>query len=195
MERAKKECILVEAARAFTRHGFKKASVDVIAKGAGVAKGTVYLACESKEDLFYQVLLREVRAWVAEVAKVIDPRVPADQLLVMASDAANLYLEDRPLLRSLLFGETHHLLPNWTERLDELATLGLDNIVQILKLGIKQGHFREDLDVETTAQILQDMQVSYYILHDHDRGADRDERLTRRAQAAFDLVLHGLTAR
>ncbi|MGZ5968756.1 MAG: TetR/AcrR family transcriptional regulator, partial [Polyangiales bacterium] len=63
MERAKKECILTEAGKAFTRFGFKKTSVDEIAKKAGVAKGTVYLAAESKEDLFYQVLHRELRAW------------------------------------------------------------------------------------------------------------------------------------
>jgi AcrR family transcriptional regulator len=44
MELAKKECILVEAARAFARFGFKKTSVDEIAKAAGVAKGTIYLA-------------------------------------------------------------------------------------------------------------------------------------------------------
>ena len=78
MELAKKECILMEAARAFARFGFKKTSVDEIAKAAGVAKGTIYLAAESKEDLFYQTLHREVRQWVAEVSKLIDPREPAD---------------------------------------------------------------------------------------------------------------------
>ena len=54
MERAKKECILDSAVKAFAKLGFKKASVDDIARDAGVAKGTVYLACESKEDLFFQ---------------------------------------------------------------------------------------------------------------------------------------------
>lgn len=190
MERAKHESILVEAARAFTRHGFKKASVDFIAKAAGVAKGTVYLACESKEDLFYQVLLREVRSWCGEVSKVIDPRVPADQLLVSASRTANSYLQERPLLRSLLFGEAHSMLPDWSDRLDELTRIGLDNVTQILRLGIKQGLFRADIDVDVTAQLLQDLQIAYYLLH--DRGADREAKLERRATAGFDLVLNGL---
>jgi len=48
VEQAKKDCILLEAARAFARFGFKKASIDEIAKEAGVGKGTVYLAAESK---------------------------------------------------------------------------------------------------------------------------------------------------
>ena len=66
MEQAKKDCILLEAARAFARFGFKKTSIDEVARAAGVAKGTVYLACDSKEDLFYQVLHRETRSWAAE---------------------------------------------------------------------------------------------------------------------------------
>ncbi len=43
MDAAKKDCILLQAARAFARFGFKKASIDDIAREAGVGKGTVYL--------------------------------------------------------------------------------------------------------------------------------------------------------
>ena len=102
MEIAKKECILMEAARAFARFGFKKTSVDEIAKAAGVAKGTIYLAVESKEDLFYQALHREVRAWVGEVAKLIDPRKPADDLLGEMALLGFQKLEESPLVRDLL---------------------------------------------------------------------------------------------
>jgi TetR/AcrR family transcriptional regulator, fatty acid metabolism regulator protein len=190
MERAKRECILVEAAKAFARFGFRKASIDQIAKKAGVAKGTVYLAAESKEDLFYQVLHREVRSWIAEVSQVIDPRVPADQLLAQCSQLGLEYLEARPLVKELLFGQAHLLLPNWGERLDELVTLGRENVVQILKLGTRQGLFRADLDVDTVAELLLDLQLAYFVLH--DRGPNRETRLMRRKMAAFDLVLNGI---
>src|SRR5690349_8265124 len=104
METAKRECILVEAAKAFARFGFQKASVDEIAKKAGVAKGTIYLAAPSKAELFYEVLLREIRAWNAELMKRIDPRKNADDLLVEVSwDSVNT-LDARPLVRDLLLG-------------------------------------------------------------------------------------------
>jgi AcrR family transcriptional regulator len=192
MERAKRDCILIEAARAFARYGFKKASIDQIAKHAGVAKGTVYLAAESKEDLFYQVLHREVRAWIAEVAAGIDPRVPADQLLVQASQQGLEYLEARPLVKELLFGQAHLYLPNWGERLDHLVSLGRENATQILRLGIRQGLFRAELDVDTVAELLLDLQLAYFVLH--DRGPDRESKLARRKIAAFDLVMNGLRA-
>src|SRR5262249_13588476 len=127
MEQSKKECILVAAARAFARFGFKKASVEEIAKDAGVAKGTVYLACDTKEDLFYQAIHREMRAWSAEIAKLIDPRRPADQLLVECARAGLEYMHQRPLVRELLFGQHHLILPEWSERLDELRELGRPN--------------------------------------------------------------------
>src|SRR5687768_359886 len=104
MEREKKDCILRAAVRAFERFGFKKASVDEIAKDAGVAKGTVYLAAESKEDLFYQALHREVRTWVAEIARLIDPRKKADQLLVEVAQASLQQMQTKPLVRDLFLG-------------------------------------------------------------------------------------------
>src|SRR3989442_10353862 len=120
MERDKKECIWSAAVRAFARFGFKKTSVDQIAKDAGVAKGTVYLAADTKEDLFYQAVHREVRAYTAEIAKLIDPRKRADQLLAEVTLAGMKYLEERPLVRGLIF-RNHQLIP--PERSQRLAGL------------------------------------------------------------------------
>lgn len=192
MEQAKKECILVEAARAFARRGFKKASVDDIAKAAGVAKGTVYLACESKADLFYQALHREVRHWVAEVSKMIDPRQPADQLLAVMALAGFERLEGSPLVRDLLFGKTRELLPMWTDRLDELRALGTHNVSEVLKLGIRQRLFRGDIDIERSATLLQDLQIAGYLFHG---GRKSNEEMMELHGAALDLILNGLRLR
>ena len=190
MEQAKRECILIEAARAFRRFGFKKASVDEIAKKAGVAKGTVYLACDSKEDLFYQVLHREVREWQAAMARLIDPRVPADELLQQLAAASLASLDEHPLVKDLLYGRTHELLPSWRERLDDLRELGQANVIEVLRLGLRQGVFRKDLDVEATASLLQDLQLAALLFHKPD-----PERLLRLQIAGVALVLDGLRVR
>lgn len=184
MELTKKECILVEAARAFARWGFRKTSVDEIAKAAGVAKGTIYLAAESKEDLFYQALHREVRAWVGEVSQLIDPREPADELLGKMALFGFQKLETSPLVQDLLTGKTGELLPTWRERFDELRSLGLKNVIEVLNLGIRQGRFRKELDVERVARTLQDMQIAAYLFRRRDDLA-----------AGLDLVLNGLLTR
>ena len=189
MEQAKKECILIEAARAFSRWGFRKASIDDIAKAAGVGKGTIYLAADSKEDLFFQALHREVRHWVAEVSKMIDPRVAADTMLEAMSRASIGYLEASPLVRDLLFGKTRELLPLWGERLDDLRRLGAANVAEVLRLGIRQKIFREDLDIELVASLLQDVQIAGYALHGKPSG---EVDLERRQQVGLDLIFNGL---
>ena len=194
MEQAKKDCILLEASRAFSRFGFKKTSVDEIARAAGVAKGTIYLAAESKEDLFYQALHREVRQWVAEVSRLIDPRKPADELLGQMAIFGFEKLEQSPLVRDLLSGKTKELLPLWTDRFDELRSLGRQNVVEVLRLGIKQGQFRPDLDVERIATVLQDMQIAGYLFHGA-RGAADQEKLLPQLAAGLDLVMNGLRVR
>jgi AcrR family transcriptional regulator len=190
VERAKKECILTAAARAFARFGFKKTSIEEIAKDAGVAKGTIYLACDTKEDLFYQAVHREVRAWNAEVAKLIDPRAPADELLIACAEASYRYLEARPLVKDLLFGHHHLVLPEWADRLDELRALGRANIIELLRLGVKQGRLRADLDIEEVAMILEDLMVSTYLFH--LRGDDLEQRMMKRMTTAFEIVFNGM---
>jgi AcrR family transcriptional regulator len=192
MELAKKNCILTEAAKCFARFGFKKTSVDEIAKAAGVAKGTIYLAADSKEDLFYQALHREVREWVAEVSKLIDPRQPADELLGQMALFGFQKLETSPLVHDLLTGKTRELLPMWTDRFDELRSLGMQNVIEVVRLGVKQGIFRDELDVPRVAQTLQDMQVAGYLFHG---GRGVGEELLAQFAAGLDLVLNGLRVR
>lgn len=49
---AKREAILDAALTLFGRYGYRRTSIDDIAREAGVAKGTVYLYVPSKEALF-----------------------------------------------------------------------------------------------------------------------------------------------
>ncbi|HUB08672.1 MAG TPA: helix-turn-helix domain-containing protein [Myxococcales bacterium] len=191
MDQGKKECILTAAIRAFTRFGFKKASVDEIAREAGVAKGTVYLAADSKEDLFFQALHREVREWVGENSKLIDPRRPADEVLRDLAWATLSQVERKPLVWALLSGEDERLLPRWEGRLDELRTLCTRNVVEVLELGIKQGIFRRDLEVAATAELLLEMQIVTLVYRSRG-GPDREQRLAGLARAGFDLVFRGL---
>jgi AcrR family transcriptional regulator len=191
MDRAKKDSILLEAAKCFARFGFKKTSIDDIAKQAGVAKGTVYLAAESKEDLYYQVLNREVRAWIASSARVIDRR-PADMILAELLMVATSHLEESPLLIDLLIHGAQELLPTWRPQLEELRELGRTNLVELLKLGVRQELFRADLDIDLVAGLLQDFHLATYIMRAHDNPG---ERLLDRARAGMDLILNGLRVR
>lgn len=189
----KRECIILAAVKCFSRFGFKKASVDEIAKDAGVAKGTVYLAAESKEDLLYQALLHELREWNGTVSRILDPRKPAGELLAALAVHGIESLNQRPLVKQLFEGDLHELLPRWASRFDELTSLGRRNVVEVLQLGVKKGEFRDDLDAEATAELLMDLQVATMLFHNRP-SPDLEERRARRLSAAMSLVLNGLVA-
>jgi len=193
MEAVTQERILRSAAECFTRFGFKKTSIDAVAERAGVAKGTIYLYCDSKEDLFYQSVHRELRTWIAELSKKIDPRRPANELLFELAASDLEFVESRPLVRDLLFGMFHGLLPDWAERFEELRTLGQKHVMEVLELGIRQGVFAPDLDVPATARVLQDMQIAGTLI---GHRAQKSLTEVRRQQlAAVRLVMKGLEIR
>ena len=194
MEPRKRESILQAASQAFARLGFRKASIGDIAQAAGVAKGTVYLAAKSKEDLFYQAVLRDLRDWLASLARLIDPRRPADELLEALAVASIEYFESHPLVRDLFIGACYGDLPGWEARLDELRELGKSHVVEVLSAGVRQGVFRADLEVDDTAMILQDFMHAVYVVQAHSRKLDGAE-IRRRLQVGLRLVMEGLRAR
>lgn len=191
MDPEKRESILAAAVECFTKYGYKKASIDEIAQAAGVAKGTVYLYCENKEDLFYQAVHVELRDWIATIAKRIDPRKNAVEILQSLAGVSTSEMDKKPLVRDLLSGLMHGQFPHWHDRLEELRKIGVTPIEEILKLGVQQELFREDLDLPEVARLLQDLEMSGYLHYSQEWEFDV-ERLQRRMRAGVDLVLHGI---
>lgn len=183
------DAILAEAARAFAHYGFKKTAMEDVARAAGVAKGTLYLGCSSKQDLFYQAILRDIRLWNAELARAIDPRVPGDELLVRLSQQAFETRDRHPLALGLIMAEFEEEVGSWAERLDELRGQSLSAILEVLRIGVRQGRFRAELDLEEVAGLLLDVITSTMFMA---RGPQAEERLARRALVAYDLLLRGL---
>jgi len=191
----KRENILRAAIDAFGRFGFRKVSVDDIARAAGVAKGTVYLACESKGDLYYQAVLREVRDFLAASSRDVDPRTPADQLLEQCTRQGVSLLQRHPLVRDLLAWRMDEL-PEQQARFAEIRNMTKDALAEILRIGVRQGVFREDLDIDETATLLRDMQASAYLFY-VVRGEDGGDYTlyVQRTLAALRLILDGLRTR
>jgi AcrR family transcriptional regulator len=187
------EAVLDSARRCFGRYGYRKTSIDEVAVGAGVAKGTVYLHCDSKQELFVLAIERELRLWLEDLATAIDPTHPADEVMVEMAKRDAAFVEERPLVADLLIGALDGLIPAGRDRLQALRRLGLTQVVAVLELGIEQGVFADDIDVESTAQVLQEMQLTGAVLR--RRGSLPLRQVRRRQEAALRLVLRGLQSR
>jgi AcrR family transcriptional regulator len=194
MEEAKKEAILAAATRCFIERGYKKASVDEIARRAGVAKGTVYLACESKADLFYQAVHRDLQAWAAQIARYVDPRRSAAEIVRQMAESGVMYLAEHPLVRDLFSGIHAGALPDWADRFEQLRAMGRATLAEVLRMGVRAGEFRSDLDVEEASAVLQDLTHSGYVLYGA-KWANNPAVAQGRIAANVDLALKGLLRR
>ncbi|MDR3763779.1 MAG: TetR/AcrR family transcriptional regulator [Acidobacteriota bacterium] len=68
----RRAAIVDAGSRVFTRHGFVGGSVDMIAREAGLAKGTVYLYFRSKREIYRAVLMQEMQRMKHETIDSID---------------------------------------------------------------------------------------------------------------------------
>jgi len=75
-KKARRIKVLSAASCLFTEAGFFDVSMSMIAKKAGVAKGTVYLYFRTKEEIFLALCTEELEAWLfqldGELSKIPD---------------------------------------------------------------------------------------------------------------------------
>jgi len=72
----KKEQIVEAARKLFTKYGYKKVSMDEIAKEAGVTKKTVYAYFKDKDELFQYFIFEEVEKMKYLIKEIEEKNLP-----------------------------------------------------------------------------------------------------------------------
>ena len=145
-----KDKILSVAEKLFSRFGFHKTSMDEIAKIARKAKGSLYYHFASKEELFKEVVAKEIYNLQSNLTLIIDNEK------LNAAEKIKLYLIKRMeiLNNAVTYHET--IKADFFEHFDFIDDLrsGLDiweksNIKKIIMQGIDNGEFAiiEDINV------------------------------------------------
>ena len=84
---------VLEGARAvFLRDGFERASVDDIAREAGVSKATLYAYFPDKRLLFMEIAAGECRRQTSEAEAMIDLNAPVAQVLRLAAEKITSFM-------------------------------------------------------------------------------------------------------
>jgi AcrR family transcriptional regulator len=78
----------------FAGQGYAKLTVDAVARAAGVAKGTIFQAFATKEDLFLHAVRRRFEDWFTRLKAVNPAQSPA----ALARDLLGTILADELLL-------------------------------------------------------------------------------------------------
>jgi AcrR family transcriptional regulator len=102
----RKRLKLIRAAtELFVAQGYRKTSVDEVAKRAGVAKGTVYLYFKTKGELLLGAIIEEKKAYLGELRPMFAPDVEPRERLKMWLRAVFVVGQKMPLVSRLMSGD------------------------------------------------------------------------------------------
>jgi AcrR family transcriptional regulator len=191
----KREAILAAALDLFGRYGWRRTSVDDIARQAGVAKGTVYLYVDTKETLFRTLSQTLLDGVLADARAAADARADVGTRLAGILDAK--------------FGYFHGLLgrsPHASELMDSKSRLCADIFaagdaayVRVLTKAVadatRRGELaprRHGLSADDVARLL--VAGAHGLAVDPSQTLSNDEH-RRRLHALVRVVVAGLRAR
>ena len=86
------EQVLDGARTVFMRDGYERASVDDIAREAGVSKATLYAYFPDKRLLFMEIATAECRRQADEAVALVDDSLPVDAILRIAAEKIIAFL-------------------------------------------------------------------------------------------------------
>jgi len=153
MKEEKLESILNTARKMFGRYGIRKTNLSEIARLARVAKATIYNYFGSKDQVYLEVLQREVDDVLDRIKTAVD-RVssPAEKFKVFVfikfrsmKEAVNIVNLDRE--------GADKVVPNTDTIRNDLFEREVSIICSILELGIREGVFRVT-DILLTAKAI-----------------------------------------
>ncbi|MBX3505231.1 MAG: TetR/AcrR family transcriptional regulator [Parvibaculum sp.] len=135
----KREAIVAAALDLFRHYGYRRTSMEDIARAASVAKGTLYLYFESKDQLF-DAICRSLADGVAQgLAEADALKLPLEEKLLALMDAKfgfvySLILSS-PHASELI--ESSHQLPS--APFEEVTAAFHDAILRLVRQGVRSG--------------------------------------------------------
>jgi len=158
------ERILDAAAELILRWGYRKTTIDDIARQAGVAKGTIYLHWKTREELFAALIKREK----VEVAEDIKQRIlvdPEGATLRGILKLSALALMKRPLMKAVLLrdmevlGKLAHREQSSAANAERLT--GFKTYLELLR---EQDLVRTDLSLRAQVYMLSAIFAGFFLV-------------------------------
>ncbi|WP_437339375.1 TetR/AcrR family transcriptional regulator [Sorangium sp. So ce394] len=163
-QRQRAERILDAAAELVLRWGYKRVTIDEVAKRANIGKGTVYLHWKTREALFLAVLARDALRMFDRFAEVIRED-PAEILLHRVMRRRLLLLEEYPLLQALFSRDTEvlgSLISDSTAR--PLQAHKLAYLREYCGLLRSHGLLRTDVDLDAQIYAINAAVFGFYLI-------------------------------
>jgi TetR/AcrR family fatty acid metabolism transcriptional regulator len=190
-----KDLILNAADRFLNQFGYKKMTMDALAREVGIAKGTVYLHFPSKEELV-----------LAHIDRIVYRLLVNLQIIAHGNGSAPERLRKMLLTRVLFrFDNVQHYTESLSDLLSDIRSSLLERrekhfaleakvFAEVLEAGAKEGCFAaEEIHSTTNAILLATNSLLPYSLSAGELG--RRKELERKISKIADMILSGLIKR
>lgn len=180
----KRELILDTAERLMTERSDGDISVALIAKEAGIGKGSMYYYFESKEEIMYAVIERAYRKTLHEYYSCIDDSLPALEKIkaLFYCSIKKEFADNRANLFRTLHLNENVVLHNYIKQIAITETSPI--LEKLLIQGVKEGTIHTETPKESAEMIVA---VLTFIL---DGTLFSDEKVTYNKLKVFANVLN-----
>jgi len=137
--------ILEAARRVMARYGMQGTTVDRVAEEAKVAKGTIYLYFQSKDELVHAAVLEGLREMVAETVRSDDPSMPpVDRIRNLIRAQYRIQASNQDFLKTLIIGNSLDIEVESQAGRDFMRVYAghLDFVASVLQDAIDRGAIR-----------------------------------------------------
>lgn len=194
-QKTSKDAILDATDRLLARSGYKKMTIDDLAKEVGIGKGSVYLHFESKEDIALSHIDRIIERLKTRLNEIANGKGPCEKRLKAMIFERVLFRFDSVQHYSQSLNELlAHLRPRLLERRKRYFGEEAKIFVGVLEEGLKDNSFAFR-DPRQTAASLLDATNSLlpYSLSAYELGERSD--IEKKTNKVIELILNGLLKR
>jgi AcrR family transcriptional regulator len=195
----RREDILEAAKTLFFSKGFRDTTIDDIAKATELARGTIYLYFESKEEVYATILETGLDTMLHMIEASYDPETDPLTNLLNGHDAFMRFHDQYPQYYAVLMLDKMQIaevLPTpLKERLDSKTQEMAKYIARILQEGINKDYFRP-MPVDQVALLQMGISMGFAQMMDKcvQTNAEPVDRSVAR-EVLHDLIANGVLVR
>jgi AcrR family transcriptional regulator len=157
----RREEILQAAASVFARKGISNATVRDIADEVGILSGSLYHHFESKDQMVEEILLAGADRQAARYRDVVKAETDAVEAMRKLVMLGVLGVAEGPNEATILRNDAQQIKANPRLRLIEKQRQDTKRLwISVVRKGIEQGAFRDDLDADVAVRAMFDAVLS-----------------------------------
>lgn len=147
----RRDQMLEVAARLFSERGYHGTSMQHLAQGLGILRGSLYAHISSKEDLLFDIVDRGADRFISRMEEVLASDLSPEEKVRLGVLAHVATVAEHPEASAVFLNDWRFLSKDRREEILAKRDLYESLVREVVEEGIEWGVFPEDLDAKLAA--------------------------------------------